>query len=178
MCMRITGERIYLRSYRVTDAKIISENVSKKEICRWIPSIPYPYPKDGAVSFIRDVQKKWREKKAYNFVIVKKETNELIGGISLGSIIWKNKNAELGYWLKKSEWGRGITTEAVDLILGFGFKELKLHRIYGEFFEENIGSKRVLEKSGFKFEGIMRESDFLWGRYRNKHLYSILKREY
>lgn len=176
--MILIGKTIYLRPFRLTDAPAVTENVSKKEICKWIPSIPHPYPRNGAIHFIKECQKRWRQKRAYNFAIVSKETNSVIGGISLGSIVWVNKKSELGYWLKKTEWGKGITTEAVQLILAFGFNHLKLHRIYAEFFDENIASKRVLEKSNFKFEGIMRESNFMWGKYRNKHIYSILKKEF
>ena len=63
-----------------------------------------------------------------------------------------------------------FTKEAVKLILSFGFKELKLHKIYAHLFEQNIGSKKLLEKSGFKLEGKLKET-----RYRNKKWHNELR---
>ena len=68
----------------------------------------------------------------------------------------KSRCAEIDYWLGKNYWRRGLATEAMRLVLKFGFKKLKLHRIHAHTFEKNIASRKVLEKCGFKIEGIMR----------------------
>lgn len=65
--------------------------------------------------------------------------------------------AEMGYWLGRKYWGGGMMTDAVKSIVSFGFKNLKLHRIYAGVFLFNKGSARVLEKNGFKLEGISKK---------------------
>ena len=69
-------------------------------------------------------------------------------------------------------------TEAVKLVLKFAFEKLKLHRIYANLFEENVASRRVLEKAGFKLEGIMRECRYKYNRWHNELKFGILKKEY
>lgn len=172
------GKRIKIRKLKLSDVQDIHENIKEKEITKWTINIPHPYPKEGAKSFIKSSHYRLRKKKGYDFGIVLKNTGKVIGGISLTNLDWENKNAEVGYWLGKKYWGKGLTTEAVKLILKFGFEKLKLHRIYAHLFEENIGSKRVLEKCGFKLEAIIRETRFRYNKWHNELTYGILKKEY
>jgi len=69
-------------------------------------------------------------------------------------------------------------TEDVKLILKFVFEKLKLHRIYANLFEENIASKRVLQKVGFELEGITRECRYRYNKWHNELKFGILKQEY
>ncbi len=90
----------------------------------------------------------------------------------------KNKKAELGYWLGKKHWGKGYVTQAVKLILNFGFNKLKLHKIYARLLAENIGSRKVLEKAGFKFEGTFKEHEYRHKRWHDVLNYGILRKDY
>ena len=87
----------------------------------------------------------------------------MIGIVALHLVCLKDKNAEIGYWVSRQHWGKGIATEAVRLALQFGFKELKLKRIYAKVFKGNNISVKVLQKNRFKIEGLLRKS-----RYKNK----------
>lgn len=176
--LELDEKRIKIRKLKLSDAKDIYENVKDKEIVKWTWNIPHPYSKKESIKFIRRSQYRLKKKKAYTFGIVLKETDKVIGVIDLLKVDWKNKNAELGYWLGKKYWKKNIMTGAVKLILKFGFEELKLHRIYACTFEKNIGSKKVLEKCGFKQEGITIEALFRYNRWHNKLDYGILKSRY
>jgi len=178
MRLEFDGKRVSIRPLKYSDAPEIYENVRDKEIVRWTVSIPHPYPKDGAVKFIRKARYNITKKKSYPFGLVLKETGRVTGVIELMAIDWKNKNAELGYWLGRKYWGKGLMTEAARLILEFGFRGLKLHRIYATLFEENTGSARILEKSGFKLEGRMREGRYRYGRWHDTLRYGILESEF
>ena len=140
--------------------------------------MPHPYPRKGALEFIKYTHSQMKKKKSYHLGIISKDNNKLIGIISLSKIDWTHKNAELGYWIGKKHWNKGLMTEAVNLILSLAFKQLKLHRIYAYIFEGNTGSKRVLEKSGFKFEGKRRECVFKDNKWKNDLEYSILAKEF
>jgi RimJ/RimL family protein N-acetyltransferase len=175
--LELEGNRIRLRKFRISDANSIYKNISRK-VVKWTTNIPWPYRKQYAIKFIRRSNYRIKNKKEFVFGIVLKEENKVIGCIGLHKVNWKNKNAEIGYWLGKKYWGKGLTTEAVNLILKFTFENLRLHRVYATIFEENIASKRVLEKNGFKLEGISREVSFRYGKWHNKLRFGVLRKEY
>lgn len=80
--------------------------------------------------------------------------------------------------ISKDYWGMGIATEAVKELFKFGFNNMELIRIQARCFVENIGSARVMEKSGMSFEGINRKSMFVKGKHHDLKMYSILKEEF
>lgn len=178
MKLEFTNKAIKIRKLKFSDADDLYEHIHEREISKWTIRIPYPYSLKDAIKFIRKSQYEVRKMKGYNFGIALKETDSVIGGIGLHCIDWKNSNAELGYWIGKKYWGKGLMTEAVRLILDFGFKELKLHKIYAHCFEENVASAKVLEKCGFILEGKAREERFRYDKWHNSLLYGILSSEY
>jgi RimJ/RimL family protein N-acetyltransferase len=178
MRLEFHGKRVSIRPLRSSDAPALYENVKDREIVTWTVSIPHPYPKDGALKFIRKTRYNIRKRKSYTFAIVLKETGTVIGVVELMTFDWENKNAEIGYWLGKKRWGEGLMTEAVRLILNFGFGKLRLHRIYAKLFEENTGSATVLEKCGFTLEGRMREARYRYGKWHDALRYGILESEF
>jgi RimJ/RimL family protein N-acetyltransferase len=174
----IAEKRITLRRLRFSDSKDIYHNIKDREVVKWTLNIPHPYSRNEAIKFIRKVNYEARKKKSYVFGIALKDENKIIGVIGLSKINYKDSNAEIGYWLGKKYWGKGIMTEAVKLILELGFKQLKLHKINAGLFEKNIASKKVLEKAGFRFEGKIRESRFRSGGWHDELRYGILYSEY
>ncbi len=90
---------------------------------------------------------------SYIFAISLKEEDKLFGLISLKNYKPQYRSAELWYKTHSDYWGKGYATEAVNELIRFGFKELNLHRIEAGCAVDNVGSIRVLEKTGFKLEG-------------------------
>ena len=174
----LIGENIKLRNYKLGDANNIYQNVKDKEIVRWTINIPHPYSKKHAIKFIRKSKYNLKKKKEYNFGIALLETDKIIGNVSLMKVDWKNKKAEIGYWIGKKYWSRGYMTEAVNLVLTIALKKLKLHRVEASIFKPNKASGRVLEKSGFKLEGEMREADLKHNKWQNRLMYAILKKDF
>ena len=84
---------------------------------------------------------------------------------------------ELGYWLGRAFWGRGIMTKAVEEMCRTGFEAWDIVRIYAEPFAHNAGSRRVLEKAGFALEGVMRSGIWKNGRLRDYCMYALLRPE-
>lgn len=107
-----------------------------------------------------------------------KDTGKLIGTIDYISWNTQHKSAEIGYVLSQDYWGKGVMTEAAKEVIAFGFEQMDLTRIQAKCFAENIGSERVMQKSGMTFEGILRKSMFIKGAHRDLKMYSILKEEY
>jgi len=84
-------------------------------------------------------------------------------------------SGELGYWLGEPFWGKGIATQALQLICIHAFEELGLERVYAGVFDYNKGSAKVLEKNGFQKEGVMRRAVFKNGEFCDEVIYGKIK---
>jgi len=127
--IKLEGQRVRLRRLKLSDAEFILQSARDKEITKYTFVIPAYFGVEGVKKFIKRTHKEWRGKKAYEFGIELKENKELIGTIKLSNINYKNRNADVGFWLSRKYWGKGLVKEALDLILNLGFKRLKLKRI-------------------------------------------------
>jgi len=108
------------------------------------------------------------------FIIEKKDGSK-IGGIShfpVGELL------EIGYTIIPSERSKGYCTEAVKIIVDYLFLSKDIMRIQAGTNPRNVSSQRVLEKAGFKKEGLVRKSVFVRGKWEDGLLYSILREEW
>jgi ribosomal-protein-alanine N-acetyltransferase len=101
-----------------------------------------------------------------------------IGLIGLSNSLNKFKNAELWFKLHPEYWGKGYTTEAMFMILKFGFEKLLLHRIEAGVATENLASIKVLEKNGMQKEGIRRKILPIRGEWKDNFHYAILEEDF
>jgi len=154
--VRIIYRRFILRPFRQSDIPALVKHINDKTIAGNTLAIPYPYKLKHAHIWLRRLQNIARRKNPSmaNFVI--EIEGELVGSIAVFKI--HDHKAEVGYWLSRQYWGRGIMTEAVKEIARFSRNQLGLRRIYAYVFPHNKASARVLEKSGFKFEGLLRKN--------------------
>jgi ribosomal-protein-alanine N-acetyltransferase len=146
-------ERLMMTAPSLADADTIKVIVNHPDIAKMTLNIPYPYPDDGAIKWITNLQSS--EKINHSFLIRMKDTGAVMGGIGIHPHE-RHKRAEVGYWLGLDYWNKGYATEALVRMIDFGFAELGLERIEAQFFPENPASRRVMEKAGMLFEGIMR----------------------
>ncbi|PZM84978.1 hypothetical protein DLH72_02580 [Candidatus Gracilibacteria bacterium] len=113
------------------------------------------------------------------FGIMVKETGKIIGNLSLFDISEINRNAVLGVLLgDKTEQNKGYGTEALNLILKYGFEVLGLHKIKLEVLATNSRAKKVYEKVGFKEVGIFKEDIFDYEKYIDKIIMEIMRKDY
>jgi ribosomal-protein-alanine N-acetyltransferase len=174
----LEGERVILRPLVASDAPAIYRHLQDKAIVRWTSNIPWPYKKAHSVSFIKNSKEMRKTMKGFNFGVVPKGETEVVGIVGLMKYDAANKKAELGYWLAKPYWGRGIMTESAGLAVDFAFSKLKCHRVYVRAFKANIASNKIIQKLGFKFEGIDREADYRFGKWQDTVRYGLLRKEY
>lgn len=114
-------------------------------------------------------------------VIVEKESNKVIGTIALQLDDKRNHlhSRRLGYALAQEAWGKGYATEAVKAIVDYGFNKMDLEMIAVHHFPSNTKSKRVIEKNGFVYEGVLRKATEVWtGQILDNVCYSMTKEEY
>ncbi len=108
------------------------------------------------------------------YAVVHKETNKMLGTCDIFFVDWEREIAEIGYCLNRNYWGRGYMTKACKAVLDFGFNYLGLNKIVIRHHLGNIGSKRVIEKSGF----IYKEDVYLEKLDTYFPTYALSKEEY
>jgi ribosomal-protein-alanine N-acetyltransferase len=109
------------------------------------------------------------------FLIFDKATGRLAGGITLGNIRHGvAQTGQIGYWMGVNHAGKGLMHEAVLLVVGFGFETLRLHRIEAACIPDNQRSIRVLEKAGFRREGLLRSYLRINGVWQDHLLYALI----
>ncbi|MGZ7136078.1 MAG: GNAT family N-acetyltransferase [Methanobacterium sp.] len=170
--MIIKRNKCTLRKWKYSDLENLVNNANNFNIARNMrDGFPHPYTtKDGRqwITFARNS----------NSILAITIHNKVIGsiGLNIGSDI-ERISAEVGYWLGEDYWGKGIVSSALKGILEYGFNELDLERIYAVPLEQNIASRKVLEKNGFILEGILRKSVIKFGKIYNQALYAKTKED-
>ena len=112
----------------------------------------------------------------FNCPVILKDNSLLIGCVRLSHFM--NKRVDIGCWIRTDLQGQGLATEATQGLIKFAFFKLGLNKIYATVDPENFPAIRVLEKSGLKKEGHLKEDILIRGNYRDSILMSILKRTF
>ena len=102
----------------------------------------------------------------------------IIGSCAFHEVSAMHARGEIGYALARKYWGQGLITEAVRAMIDYGFNTLGLNRIEARCDIENAASARVMEKSGMKFEGVLRQNIILHSRPRDARIHAILREEW
>lgn len=129
-------------------------------------------------------EKEWLENSAkdtenINFNIVESNTDKLIGTIGLENFDWIKRRAVLGIFIGDKDFrSNGYGTEAIKMLLEYGFKYLNLHSIKLELLSINERAHKCYLKCGFKDTGRSREDIFLNGKYYDKLYMDILENEF
>lgn len=108
--------------------------------------------------------------------LVRREDQVLLGAITLDNIRRGPAQAgTLGYWVGQSHARQGYMREAIEAVVHYAFDRLDLSRIEAACLPENTASRRLLEKCGFKYEGVAQSYLQIDGRWRNHVLYAALR---
>lgn len=126
--------------------------------------------------FERDYNKRSRVKWG---IFTNDEPRKLLGIIEAMDFNQKVDMVTIGYFLAESNWGKGIATEAVEMLLKFLFLDVNINRIQAEVMPMNESSKKVLLKNGFIKEGTLRQASLWSGKgIVDLEMYGILKEDY
>ncbi len=174
---KLLGQKCYLAPVRVEDAEKYFEWLNDLEVSvnlrTYSQQIPFEIEKEYLEKFAKN------QTNDYLFGIIAKDSDLLIGNCALMNPDFINRNAELGIFVgDKNYWGKGIGTEALLLLLDFGFNVLNLHNIWLSFYDFNTKSKRIYEKSGFKILGRRREAKIIGNLKFDIVFMDILEDEY
>ena len=147
----VTTERLAFRAPSPEDADALFAEMNDFGIVKYLTSVPWPYTRPDADAYVERAMKGRAEQNGLYYLILDKATGALIGTIDLR--FDPEETAHFGYWIGRTFWGRGYTTEALAALLDFGFGEVGLQRIWGAAMPENIPSIRVMQKCGLDEAG-------------------------
>jgi ribosomal-protein-alanine N-acetyltransferase len=176
--MFLTTPRLLLREIEESDWQAVLAYQSDPEFLRFTP---WTYRTEEDVRRFVQLFLDWREeqpRQKFQFAIILQNEGTFIGncGIRINSSnVWE---AEIGYELDRRYWRYGYATEAAQMLLAFGFRELHMHRIYAHCIAENVASASVLERLGMTCEGRLREAEWMQMRWWDCLLYAILDHEW
>lgn len=172
----IVTERLLLRRFKQSDAEYMFKNwANDSEVFRFFRRNPH-CDLSQTEQIIMEWVNAYTKDNYYNWAIELKEIGEIIGQISLVDLNEKYFSCEVAFTVGRAFWGKGISTEALKSVISYLFKEIDMNRIEGRHNTLNLASGRVMQKSGMKFEGIMREMDINKnGEFCDLAVYSILK---
>jgi len=173
----LTTPRLTLRRMMVADTSDMYEYASRPDVTKYLTWNPHP-DRNYTREYLEYLGNRYAAGMFYDWAVVYEPDCKMVGSCGFTSFNCTSDSAEVGYVLNPEYWGRGIAAEALDRILEFGFDSLGLHRIEARFIEGNEQSRRVMEKVGMSFEGILREGMLVKGSYVNVGVCSILLREW
>ena len=171
---KLVGDRIYLSPRNSEDVEKFKEWLNDFETTDYLG-------RSGILTTL-DGEKNYLEKNSSpeaSFVIVTIEENKMIGTVSLESINHINRCATLGIFIGNKDFrSKGYGTEAIQLILEYGFKYLNLKNIKLDLMEFNEGALKCYKKCGFKEYGRRRKCNFVDGKYYDSIEMDILNEEF
>ena len=171
---KIIGDRIYLSPRNSEDVEQFTQWLNDFETTDYLG-------RSGNLITIEGEKKYLEENNSpeSTFVIVTLDNNKMIGTVSLEKINWRNRTATLGIFIGDKDFrNNGYGTEAIKLILEYGFKYLNLYNIKLDLMEFNARALKCYEKCGFKEYGRRRKCEYLNGKYYDIISMDILSDEF
>lgn len=172
--MHLSSGEVVLRPLQESDADLLASLMTRNIWNNLRDHVPFPYHKSDAEDFIKLCSK---QSPPHTFAILYKSELCGVAGIISQTDIYR-RSGEVGYWVGEPFWGKGIGTKALEIITKYGFSQLKLSRLFACTFSHNKGSQRVIEKCGYRSEGIAKEAVIKNDQMLDEHRYALLASEY
>ena len=130
-----------------------------------------------AEGLIGEMLEAFSKRDLINWVIVDAD-DRVIGTCTLFHFDPRHRRVEVGYALRSDHWGRGLASEAASLAIDWALRTLDLHRVEADIDPRNDASRRVLERLGFRSEGVLRERFFVGDSATDSELFGVLASEW
>lgn len=171
----LSGKLVSLRILQKTDIETTTQWLNSDYISNIMGYLPV---------FSLSQQYDWYEKlkvdqARFVFAIIINQSQKHIGNIALGNIDYINSHAMFSIFIaQENSHKKGFGTESTKLLLNFAFNRINLNKIYLQTSSRFTGAIKMYEKIGFKKDGVMRDHFYFDGKYEDKIIYSLLKKEF
>ena len=173
---KIEGEKLYLAPLDMNNIELFTKWVNDETLSRGIGTISSVITEEGERIYMENACKNANN---YQFYVVRKSDNKILGTYSLNKVNHIHGFAEVGGFIGEiDERGKGYGTEALRLISDFGFNVLNLRILIGNIFSFNQASIKSILKVGFKQVGKISKYYFFRGEYHDRLIYQITKEEF
>jgi len=174
----LVNDQVHLSPFCPADVPALIEHLNDRDVYDRTLRIPFPYTAKDADEWLQLLAQVARQQGRPVHWAIRTVEDALIGGCGFeGLQVGKSHRAEVGYWLAKPFWGRGIMTAVVRRLCRCAFEEFGLMKITAHVFPHNPASARVLEKCGFQQEGFLRKHFVKEGRFIDARLFALLRGE-
>ena len=173
----ITTPRLLLRWISEDDIDALYDVFSDPRVMRYWSSGPLP-DREAAAALQREIAESNRSDLRWKWGVALRESNALIGTVTLFNLDLSNGRAEIGYAMGSTYWGKGYMNEALTALIDHAFDVLNLRRLEADVDPRNGPSIRTLERLGFQREGFLRERWHVEGEIQDAFFYGLLKREW
>lgn len=172
----VVNDQVHLSEFGSSDKPALTQHLNDRDIYERTLRIPFPYTDAAADEWLALVVKITQQQGRPVHFAIRSADDALIGGCGFdGFQVGKSHRAEVGYWLAKPFWGRGIMTAVVQQVCRHAFDEFELVKITAHVFAHNPASARVLEKCGFQEEGFLRKHFVKDGQFLDARLFGLLR---
>ncbi len=173
----IEAARVRLRWLTADDVDALYAIFSDEAMMRYWSSTPMK-DRAEAGAMLERIHRMFADKTGFPWGVERKVDGELLGTCTLFNIHRANMCAEVGYCLKSAHWGQGYMGEALAALIDHAFQVLKLRRLEADVDPENANSLRIIERMGFRREGLLRERWNVGGAIQDSVILGLLAREW
>ena len=170
-------ERLICRQITTEDAKILHNYWSDPEVTRYFSMEPF-HSLEETLEMIELLNGLPKSNQGIRWVVTRAGNGAVMGTCGFHNHKPEHFRAEMGYEIGKEHWGQGIMTEAIKAILQYGFHYMKFNRVEAFVNYGNDRSTRLLERTGFHLDGLLREYELNRGCFADQYCYSLLKRDW
>ncbi len=172
----VINDQIHLSGVQSSDKAAIIEHLKERDIYETTLRIPFPYSDADADAWLTRVAELTSQQGRPVHFAIREADGSFLGACGFDGVeVGKSHRAEIGYWLAKPFWGRGIMTAVVQRLCQHAFEEFSLTKITAQIFPHNPSSARVLEKCGFQQEGYLRKHYLKDGALLDARLFALFK---
>jgi [ribosomal protein S5]-alanine N-acetyltransferase len=173
-------ERLRLRPFTETDVDDIWPVVSNPDFPKMMSWAAHS-DRSETLGFVQAVNKSLEQNVGVVWAI--EHEQRVIGSIGLDSMVfalraWRMDRAELGFWLAPEQWNKGLMTEAADAVVRCAFQTIGLHKVTVGCIAENVASRRVIEKLGFRYVGRLEDDVWRDGKWHSHLRYELTAAEW
>ena len=172
--VELRTERLLLRPFELADVDDVLDYASDPEWARFLGKVPQPFTRRAAEERVaRSVLESWETHPTWAIVLNRKVVGSIVLMMDAG-----NETAELGYELSREHWGKGLTVEASEAVIDWGFRERGLAKVFAQADARNERSLRAMEKLHMSREGVLRSQSTARGERVDDVHYGLLREEW
>ena len=173
----LATERLTIRWLGAADAPALLAIFGDPVVCRYWSHPPLA-DLAAAGRMVEEIHAHFAARTLFQWGLARRDGGGVIGTCTLGSLNAEHRRAEVGFALRHDHWGRGYVAEAMPALIAFAFETLGLHRLEADVDPRNEASVRVVERLGFRREGLLRERYHVLGDVQDSLMFGLLRPEW